>query len=151
MMATMKNTIRTIARNDKLVLTGRSTNGLPVTFLGWTDNAEKYSKTPKFDRLGDLFAEKKVKSVAELVALQDALPYGHHFYAIFRAEEPGEEAYDFGCYFYNGFLAAGSGADRVGLNGVYEDTEAYRLAARAAELAERADRRVTMSLTSACL
>lgn len=122
MMATMKNTIRSIARNDRLVLTGRSTDGLPVTFLGWTDNAEKYSETPKFDRLGDLFTEKNVKSVAELVALQDALPYGHRFYAIFRAEEP-SGSYEFGCYFHHGFLAAGSGADRVGLNGAYEDTE----------------------------
>ncbi len=146
----MKN-IRSISRNDKLILTGRSTDGLPVTFLGWTDNDERYSEVAKFDRLADLYIDKQVSSVDELVALQDKLPYGHHFYAMFRAEEPGNESYNFGCYFYNGTLAAGSGADRVGLIGVYEDTAAYEKEQRAAEVAERAARRVNASMCSAAL
>jgi hypothetical protein len=82
-------------------------------FLGFSDNVEKYSRTPAFNSLKDLKAAKGAKNAADLVALQDAAgEYGHGFYALFRDLE-GD--YVWGAYLYNGRWSVGTSGDALKL------------------------------------
>lgn len=81
-------------------------------FLGFTNNDTKYSENPVFPTAKALLAHVKVKTFADLEAVQDAADkaygYGHHFYARFEDQGNGDT---FSAYIFKGRWVLGSSAD----------------------------------------
>jgi len=84
----------------------------PCEFLGFSDNAERYSKTPSFSTLADLKAAKGARNAAQIEQVQEQADYGHSFYALFRDLEDGAT---WAAYLWKGAWRVGTSADRLQL------------------------------------
>ncbi len=104
-----KKTFSSIKSGDQVDVGYRSSFTL-CTFLGFTDNKTKYSQTPVYSNADAMLKAVGVTTFPALEKFQDeaGLPYGHHFYAVFKDNTNGDI---FSAYLFKGRWCLGTSAD----------------------------------------
>jgi len=110
-----KKKIEDLTPGDKCVFMYKN-NGvkyIECTFLGFTDDTQQYGKGSKisFKTQKELLTHYKVKTLAQLEALQDKNEYGYHSYMILKMVS----GQVFNSYVFKGKWTIGSGADKITL------------------------------------